>query len=137
MDFHFLLNKKEQIHPDLKKKYWDGWWNRIIRHYFYTIKGLQLFNEFRYIVMTVGMAYFALKLDQPLLLPLMFICALPPLDFFGYLSVHHMDKITEFLQVRYATHYSHHNIELQEKQLVLLEEIKEILSKPEVWENER
>jgi hypothetical protein len=127
LDTSQIFKDRIKVSPELRKQFWDGNWNKLVRHYFYVNKGLQLFNEFRYVVMTVGIIYAFLRFDNILLLPLMFFGFIPFLDFFGWLSVHKMDRITEFLQTRYATHYSHYNIELQEEQLRLLKEIKKCL----------
>jgi hypothetical protein len=118
-----LMTKRIEIDPELKTKFWDGRMNRFIRYYFYLQKGLALFNELRYVVMVCLALYAFMKFDNIFLLPLMFFAFIPPLLVAGYISVHYMDKVMEFLNVRYATHYSHYNVELQEKQLKLQEEI--------------
>ena len=123
-----LIKDSTKISPELKEKYWDGRWNKTVRFYFYLQKGLSLFNELRYVVMVCLALYAFMKLDNLFMIPLMFLCFIPPLIIFGWTAVHKMDKIIEFLNVRYATHYSHYNIEINEKQLKLLEEIKERLT---------
>ena len=117
---------KINITDDLNDKYWNGKWNKIVRYYFYMIKGLQLFNELRYVIITTGLIYAFLKLSNFVLFPVIFFSFIPPLIFFGWLSVHKIDKIIEFLQVRYATHYSHYNIEIQEKQEKYLRDLVEL-----------
>jgi len=106
-------------------KYWDGNKNRSIRYYFYMQRGLTLLNEFRYLIMAVFAVYITLKFENPLMLPLMFLVALPVLVFLGYLSVHHIAKVIEYLNVQYATHWSRYGIGLQEKRNALLKEINE------------
>jgi hypothetical protein len=59
--------------------------------------------------------YAFMKLDNIFLIPAMFFCFIPPLTFSGWVAVHRMDKIIEFLNTRYATHYSHYNIQIQEE----------------------
>lgn len=114
---------ENQITKEQKKMYWDGKWNKCVRYYFYLQKGLAFFNELRYVVLVILALYGFMKMDNPLMMPMMFFCFIPPLTIAGYMSVHKMDKIMEFLQVKYATHFSHHNIDLQERQLKILEKI--------------
>lgn len=123
VDIKNTMKDRVDISPELKERFWDGRWNKCVRFYFYLQKGLALFNELRYVVMVCLALYAFMKLDNILLIPLMFFAFIPPLMVFGWLSVHKMDKIMEFLSTRYATHYSHYNIELQEKQLEILNKI--------------
>ena len=104
-------------------KFWNGRKNKSIRYYFYMQQGLLLLNEFRYLIMAVFAVYLTFKLENPLFLPLMFLVALPVLVFLGYLSVHHIAKVIEYLNIQYSTHWSRYGIDLQEKRNKSLEEI--------------
>ena len=107
-----------------KTKYWNGSKNKAIRYYYYIQKGLALLNEFRYLVMAIFMMYHFLKVDNILLIPLMFIIAIPVLIAIGWLSVHHIEKVLEFLNVQYTTHFSRYSISLSERTNDLLEKIE-------------
>jgi len=125
MDIKKLFEETiDNVDPVLKEKYWDGKWNRIVRHYFYIKKGVEEFNFFRYIILSVGIIYAYFNFTNLWLFPIMLFCCLPCLDLTGYISVHRVDKVMEFLQVRYATHYSHYNIEIQEHQKSDLKEMR-------------
>jgi len=113
--------------PD--KRYWTGTKNKTIRYYYYIQKGLLLLNEMRYLILGIFTIYFTLKFDNILLIPLMFICCLPILLTLGWLAVHHMDKVIEYLNIEFATHFSRHNIDLQERQLQMLGEILDELKR--------
>jgi hypothetical protein len=110
---------------DKKSKYWDGNKNKAIRYYFYMQKGLALLNEFRYLLMAIFMFYHFLKIDNILIIPIMFVVCVPCLAFLGHMAVHQMDKVMEYLNIEYATHFSRHNIDLQEKQLKVLKGIED------------
>ncbi len=103
--------------------HWHGTKNKVVRYYFYIQKGLALLNELRYLIMGIFAIYMILKLDNILLMPVMFFCSLPVLISLGWLDVHHMAKIMEFLNIKYSTHYSKRNFEIQEE---ILEELKKI-----------
>lgn len=98
-----------------KKKYWYGNSNKIIRYYYYSQRGIQLFNEFRYIIMVIFGVYFTLKLSNPIYLVLMFCMAIPILCFAGWLMVHKIARVMDWLNIEFATHFSRYNITLLEE----------------------
>lgn len=111
-----------------KKKYWDGRENYFIRLYFYVQRGLNLLNEFRYLIFSVMAVYALLKLENPLYMVLMFILAIPILLILGWYSTHHMAKVMDFLNIQFSTHFGRYSIELQEK---ILEAINKLNKKDE------
>lgn len=86
-----------------------------------------LLNEFRYLLMGIFAFYYALRVDNILLIPLMFILAMPVLIFLGWLSVHHMQKVIEWINIKFSTHWAMYNYRLNEDRNRLLEEIKDEL----------
>ena len=107
-----------------EKEYRKGLKNRLVRYYFYIQQGLGLINEFRYLLMAILGAYYALKLSNPLIIPIMFFLSCLVLIFLGWLYVHHMKKIMEYITIEYATHWGRYQFELFEKIIQLLEDIK-------------
>lgn len=103
--------------------FWKGAGNRVIRYYFYVQRGLALLNEFRYLIMAIMAAYALLKLDNPLIMLMMFFVSLPILVFLGWLFTHKMAKVMDFLNIRYSTHYGKLNMEYQERQTEALEKL--------------
>lgn len=120
------LSEKQSIplRNNLNYKYWDGTKNRFIRYYFYTQRGLTLLNEFRYLLMAIFAIYYALRITSFWVIPLMFMVSIPTLVFLGWLSIHHINKVMEYLNIEFATHWSRYQFELLEKQIRLIEEIK-------------
>ena len=114
-----------------KEKYWHGVTNKIIRYYFYSQRGLALFNEFRYLFMLIFGAYIIFKLNNPLWLGVMFITSLPLLILIGYVSVHYISKVVDWLNIEFATYWSRYSFNLQERIADTLEEINIKLSKEE------
>ena len=106
-------------------KYWKGNKNKAIRYYFYAQNGLKLLNEFRYLLMAIFALYYALRIDNIFLIPIMFFVALPILILLGWISIHHMQKVMEWIDIKFATHWGRYSYELQEKRNELLEDIKE------------
>ena len=125
-----LLNEIDS--EKVRKLYFEGTWNRIIRHYYYLQSVLQLFNEFKYLVGGILAIY--LYKDWGGSLGILaafgtFIIALPLLDVAGYIWIHYARKTIEFVGLKFATHFNQYNIRMQEKQIVLLEEINRGIKK--------
>lgn len=112
-----------------QKKYWDGKKNKAIRLYFYSQRGLALFNEFRYVFMLIFGVYVVFKMSNPLWLVAMFLVVAPLLIVCGWFQVHHMAKTINWLDVEFASYWSRYSFELQEKQVKELEEIRTCLKK--------
>ena len=108
-----------------KVKYWNGSSNKFIRYYFYSQRGLALFNEFRYLIMAIFGAYLLLKMSNPVWLGVMFIGSIVVLCAAGWLQVHRMAKVMDWLGVEFATYWSKYSFELQERQVRAIEEINE------------
>jgi hypothetical protein len=111
--------------PTNKAKYWDGWKNRCIRYYFYIVKGLDMFNSFRYLLMAIFALYYMLKLSNPFFFVIFFAISCFGLGFVGYLTVHHVGKVIDFLGVQFATHWTRYSFDLQERTLKAMEKLAE------------
>lgn len=109
--------------PTNKERYFDGTKNTIIRMYFYVLKGMDILNQFRNLFFLIFGVYVAFKLSNIIWLVLMFCISIPLLLFAGYVSVHHIGKVVDWLSVRFATHYTNYTYELMELQISKLEEI--------------
>lgn len=110
-------------------RYWNGSENKLIRFYFYSQRGLALLNEGRYLVMGVFALYYTLKLTNPIWLVGMFVVAVPVLIVLGWVAVHRVGKVVDWLNVQFSTHWGRYQYTLLETQVDLLKEIKEGVSK--------
>jgi hypothetical protein len=79
--------------------------------------------------MAIFAVYYALKVDNLWMIPLMFIVSIPVLLILGYINTHHMKKVMEYLNIEFSTHWGRYNFDLLEKQVKLLEEIRDVLDK--------
>lgn len=119
MELHEYLNPKDN-------QYREGFVNKGTRYYFYTNKGLMVFNEFRYYILIIWGVVMAAKL-QLWWLPILFFICLPILVIVGYFSVHHMQKIMDYLTTKYGTHFGKWGYQLQVERVELLKEIRDEL----------
>lgn len=111
------------------KNYWDGNKNKLIRYYFYMSKGLDLFNNFRYIFMAIVGLYYVLHLHQPVFMLLMFLTIIPILIVVGWVSVHHINIVIEWINIKFSTHYAKYSFELSERTVKAMEDIRNALVK--------
>lgn len=109
-----------------QKEMLSGGKNRAVRAYFYLRKGLELVNELRYIFMAVFGIYYLTKMSNPFLLVLMFAVAVPLLVGIGWVAVHKMSVVLEFLGVRYTTAFGRYSFELQERIVAAVEKMAKI-----------
>ena len=110
----------ETNHRDL---YWNGTRNKAIRYFYYSQRGLDLFNQFRYLLMAIFGVYLLLKLSNPLWLLAMFAISFPLLVLAGYYQVHHMSKVIDWLNTEFATYWSRYSFSLSERSVKALESI--------------
>lgn len=95
----------------------------LIKIYFYITSGLGIVNEFRNLFLGLFAMYFTFKLTDPWIIVLLFAISLPTLWIMGYINVHKVSKIKEWLNVKYGSHYSIAQYDLMKRQVELLEEI--------------
>ena len=101
-------------------QYWDGICNKLIRYYFYVQTGANVFNVFKYVGATIIGVYWVLRLNNHTVLIAMFLFSIPILGIIGYYAINHVNKVMNYLDVKYGSHYSLLNI-------TLLEEIRDLL----------
>ena len=118
-----------EINENTRKRYFEGWKNKFIRQYFYLNEGLNLMNQFKYLVAGILALYYFLEKDNVWLMVLMFIGSIPVLTLIGSIWVHRARKSMDWFGIEYTTHFGKYQITLQEKQNKLLNELKEILGK--------
>lgn len=104
-------------------KHWDGAKNKAVRLYFYSQRGLGLFNEFRYLFMLIFGVYLTCKMTNPLWMVLMFLIACPVLIVAGWIQVHKMAATINWLDIEFGSYWSRYSFELQERQVNALESI--------------
>lgn len=88
-----------------------------------------MLNECRYELMAIIWIYYAAKIENFLLIPLIFLVSTIILSIFGWMSVHHMAKVMDYLNIEFSTHFLRHNINLQEEQLKQLKELNANIKK--------
>lgn len=108
-----------------KSAHWSGLQNKLIRYWFYILKGLDTFNNFKYLIGAIFALYWTLKMNNPLILVGMFCICIPILFIVGYYTVHHIGKVVDWLNVEYSTYWSRKSMEWQERQVKALESIEE------------
>ena len=96
-----------------EQEHWDGNKNRLIRYYFYINTGLNVFNNFKYLVAAIFGIYWTMHLKNPIWLLAMGAISIPILGAIGYYSIHHINKVIDWLNVKFGSHYGIKTYELQ------------------------
>ena len=117
------IRKKQKVDISSDLEYLTGRKNKLIRYYFYLQNGLAIVNEFRNLILGIFAGYFALKLDNPLILVFMFVGAIIILIPTGYYRVHHISKVSEWLNTKFGSHYAIKNFDYVKAQYELLKNI--------------
>jgi len=110
-----------------ENEYLKGKQNWLIRAYFYCSNGLAILNEFRNMLLGILAIYFALKWNNYWLLLVMIIPSIIILTLVGYVVVHKVAKVKEWLTMRFGTHFGIKAYDYNEDNNKLLKEIRDLL----------
>lgn len=110
-----------------EKGYLKGTQNKLIRYYFYLMKGLDILNQFRNLFLGILALYIALKLDSLGIGIAMFLGSCIVLAILGYYNVHRLSKINEWLNIRFSSHFGIRQFNYQQENNELLKDIKALL----------
>lgn len=113
-------------------QYWDGGKNKTIRYWFYVKQGISVLNEVRNLFFIILGSCFTFKEQFPILKNLWFVSGILLVSFFvlgivGFIFTHHVNKVVDWLNIQYATHWSRYTYDLMEKQITLLDSINKRL----------
>lgn len=113
--------------PEDEKKYLAGFPNRLIRYWYYLENGLGILNEFRNLFLGIVALYIALKLTNLFLMVAMFIPCCIVLTVVGYVAVHRIAKVKEWINLRFSSHFGIRSFDYQRANYQLLKKISEKL----------
>jgi len=96
-------------------EHWVGWKNKLIRYWFYINTGLGIFNQFKYLIAAIIGLYWTLHLKNHWYLIWMTIGSIPALGIIGYYSIHHCNKVMDWLGFKFGSYYTLHQIKVLEE----------------------
>jgi hypothetical protein len=111
--------------PENIEKFWNGKMNHLIRLWMYCLRGLDVFNQWRYILMSVFALYYMIHLKHPVLLVGMFFICVPVLCIVGWFQTHKIAKVVDWLNIKFSTHYGMYQIDMQERIMKAVEKLAE------------
>lgn len=117
----------DEIKAQYKQTYDKGFFNHSIRAWFYLQRGLSLMNEFKYLVAGILALYYTLKLESFWYLIAIFAIAIPLLVIIGYFHTHKMARALDWTSIIFSSYFSRYNIDIAEKNIELLQEIRDLL----------
>lgn len=128
--------KQEEIQNEYQKTYDKGLLNHGVRAWFYLQRGLNLVNEFKYLVAGIFALYYTLQLEDYRLMVVLFVVAIPLLTFVGWFHTFKMAKALEWTSMMFSSYFARYNVDLAEKntehtvqQAETLREIRDLLIK--------
>ncbi len=126
-----MKNLYDEINnPDVRRDYYEGRLNKVVRTYWYLDLGLELVNKFKYIVAGILALAVILQVENSLKwIVTIFFIALPILTVAGYLWARFGVRVVEYLDLKLATHFGQYSIKLQEKQLEVMEDLTREIKK--------
>ena len=116
-DFTLMNRDKE------RKTYWEGHQNKIIRLWVYALRGLQMINEFKYLIAGVISLYLILKITSPLWIGIGVIGAIPFLIILGRWQLKKAAKVDQWISTEYGSVLKYNSYNLQIRTLEVLEDI--------------
>ncbi len=124
----------DELRQEYTKTYDKGALNHGVRAWFYLQKGLDLVNQFKYLVAGILAVYYMLKLESYAVLLAIFIVSIPILTFAGWFYTHKMAKALEWTGMIFSSYFARYNVDMAEKNIenttesvVLLKEIRDKL----------
>lgn len=107
--------KQEEIRQEYTRTYDKGVLNHGVRAWFYLQRGLNLVNEFKYLIAGIFALYYTLQLDDYRLMIALFVVAIPILTFVGWFHTHKMAKAIEWTNMVFSSYFARYNVDLSEK----------------------
>ena len=120
----------EQLQIDTSaKQYWEGHENRLIRLWVYTQRGLQMINEFKYLVAGILAIYALLKFHTPIWMLIVVVVSIPPLIILGRWQLRKIQRVSEWVGNMYGSVVGFRQYNCEIEMLKNLREINEKLEK--------
>lgn len=119
----------KQMNRDVEAKtYWEGKENKVIRLWVYTLRGLNMVNEFKYLILGLIAIYVALKLTSPFWIAIIGLSCIPVLIIIGRWELRKAAKVEQWVSTEYGSVLKYQDFNIKVKQTELLEEIlKELM----------
>lgn len=125
-----------EIRKNYTQTYDKGFLNHSVRAWFYLQRGLDLLNQFKYLIAGILAVYYMLKLDSYMVLAIIFVVSIPILTFCGWFYTHKMAKALEWTNMVFSSYFARYNIDMAEKNIentsdtvTLLKEVRDLLKK--------
>ena len=112
-----------------RKTYWEGSENRIIRLWVYALRGLQMLNEFKYLIAGLIALFVILKIANPVWIGIGVIVSIPPLIILGRWQLKKAAKVDQWVSTEYGSVLKYNDYNIKVDTLKILKEISEKLDK--------
>lgn len=117
----------EEMRKEYSRTYDKGLVNHLIRSWFYLKRGLDTVNDFKYLVAGILAFYIALKLENRLMLIVIFLVAIPILTAIGFIYTHKMAKPIEWTNMMFGSYFARYSVDLTERNAENIERTAKVL----------
>lgn len=116
------MNQNE-FNEQYMKEFSGGMFNKLVRVWFYLQAGIDVINQFKYVVLGIFGIYVALKFTSYFWLLGMFAICLPILTIAGWVYINKMARNLSLTSLLKSSFFGSMDIDLNKKQVELLTEI--------------
>ena len=120
----------EKINKDKYLKiYWEGHQNRLIRLWVYLLRGLNMFNEFKYVLAAIVAGFVILKITEPIWMVVAGLAVIPPLIVLGRWQLRKAGKVDQWIATEHGSVLKWADYNIKVETLNKLDEISKKLDK--------
>jgi len=105
--------------------YWVGKQNLAIRWWVYLLRGLNMLNEFKYVLAAIISGYVILKITEPIWMVIVGVSVVPPLIILGRWQLQRASKVEQYISTELGNVLKWKDYEVKVETLNKLNEILE------------
>jgi len=109
--------------------YWAGKQNLLIRWWVYLLRGLEMANQFKYVLAAIISGYVILKITDPIWMVIVGVSVIPPLIILGRWQLQKASKVDQYISTEYGNVLGWNQYNVMVETLNKLKEICEKLDK--------
>lgn len=116
---------KNETNDDYHSK---SWMNLAKKGYFYLGRGLAELNNWKNLFIGIIGLCIAVKIESIWIMAVIFAISIPILIVAGYVMVHRVSRMMDYLSIKFGSHFATRNFDYVEGQYELMKEIRNMLA---------
>lgn len=119
-----MTTMKNEINDDYHSK---SWMNLAKKGYFYLGRGLAELNNWKNLFIGIIGLCIAVKIESIWIMAVIFAISIPLLILAGYIMVHRISRMMDYLSIKFGSHFATRNFDYVEGQYELMKEIRDMM----------